>query len=126
MSQVPNDRLYSETHQWLLKLDEVNYAVGITDYAQDLLGDLVFIEMPEVGRQVEAQEQCAVVESVKTASDVFAPAAGEIVSVNDELDDEPETVNDEPYDTALFTMSVSQVPDSLMDADAYSALLDDL
>lgn len=126
MSQVPNDRLYSETHQWLLKLDEGNYAVGITDYAQDLLGDLVFIEMPEVGRQVSAQEQCAVVESVKTASDVFAPASGAIVSVNEDLGDAPETVNDEPYETALFTMSASELPDSLMDAQAYSALLDDL
>ncbi len=126
MSQVPNDRLYSETHQWLLKQDDGNYAVGITDYAQDLLGDLVFIEMPEIGRQVTAQEQCAVVESVKTASDVFAPAAGEIVSVNEDLDDEPEAVNDEPYDKALFTMSVTEIPESLMDADAYSALLDDL
>jgi len=126
MSNLPTNLRYAPTHEWV-KVEENNLVhVGITDFAQQELGDLVFIELPQVGRQVEAQEQCAVVESVKTASDLFSPVAGEIVAVNKVVVDVPEQVNEDPYGSWLFTVKADNLADleSLLDAADYQALID--
>jgi len=126
MSNLPTNLRYAPTHEWV-KVEENNLVhVGITDFAQQELGDLVFIELPQVGRQVEAQEQCAVVESVKTASDLFSPVAGEIVAVNKAVVDVPEQVNEDPYGSWLFTVKADNLADleNLLDAADYQALID--
>ncbi|MDO9161601.1 MAG: glycine cleavage system protein GcvH [Methylococcaceae bacterium] len=126
MSNLPTNLRYAPTHEWV-KVEENNLVhVGITDFAQQELGDLVFIELPQVGRQVDAQEQCAVVESVKTASDLFSPVAGEIVAVNKAVADVPEQVNEDPYGSWLFTVKADNLADleSLLDAADYQALID--
>ena len=114
------------THEWAHLEDDNIVRVGITDFAQEQLGDLVYIEMPELGRKVEAGEQCAVVESVKTASDLFSPIAGEIVAVNVALADEPEEVNNSPYQAWLFCIKADELSglDQLMDADAYRLMIE--
>ena len=121
MSQAPNDRKYSAEHQWALPEADGTIIVGITDYAQETLGDLVFVQLPEVGNDVTANEQVAVVESVKTASDVFAPMSGKIIAVNDAAADAPETINEDAYAAWLFKIQPSNPGeyDDLMDADAY-------
>lgn len=127
MSNIPVDLKYSKSHEWARVNDDGSVTVGISDNAQDQLGDMVFIEVPEVGRTVIAEEACAVVESVKAASDVYAPVAGEIVEVNDSLADAPETVNQDAYGEGwLFRMQPAHAAelDALMDADAYQAFLD--
>lgn len=97
MSEVPGQLKYTKTHEWAQKLDDGTIRVGITDHAQDLLGDMVFVELPDTGRLVKAGEECAVVESVKAASDIYSPVAGEIVEVNQAVMDAPEIVNKDPY-----------------------------
>jgi glycine cleavage system H protein len=97
MSKVPADLKYTKTHEWLRTLPDGTTEIGITDHAQHALGDLVFVEVPEVGRAVKAGEPCAVVESVKAASDVYAPITGEVAAGNPKLANEPETVNTDPY-----------------------------
>lgn len=97
MSEVPGQLKYTKTHEWAQKLDDGTIRVGITDHAQDLLGDMVFVELPDAGRLVKAGEECAVVESVKAASDIYSPVAGEIVEVNQAAMDAPEIVNKDPY-----------------------------
>jgi len=97
MSNVPADLKYTKSHEWVRTLADGTVEIGITDHAQHSLGDLVFVEVPEAGRSVKAGEPCAVVESVKAASDVYAPLAGEITSGNPKLAAEPETVNAQPY-----------------------------
>jgi glycine cleavage system H protein len=121
MSDLPENLKYAKTHEWALLEDDNVVRVGITDFAQGELGDLVYIELPELGRKVAAQEQCAVVESVKTASDIFSPVAGEIVAVNAALNDEPEQVNDDAYQAWLFCVKADDLSDldRLMDAEAY-------
>ena len=123
MSQAPNDRKYSAEHQWALPEADGTITVGITDYAQETLGDLVFVQLPEVGSDVTANQQVAVVESVKTASDVFAPMSGKIIAVNDAAADAPETINEGAYAAWLFKIQPSNPGeyDTLMDADAYLA-----
>ena len=97
MSENPEELKYAVTHEWV-KLEANNIIkVGITDFAQQELGDLVYIELPEVGRQLAIEEQCAVVESVKTASDLFSPVAGEVIAVNEDLADAPELVNEDAF-----------------------------
>jgi len=126
MSDLPDNLKYAQTHEWA-KLEEDNVVrVGITDFAQEELGDLVYVELPEVGRKVKAGEQCAVVESVKTASDLFSPVAGEIVAVNSVLDNAPEKVNDDAYATWLFCIKADDVSelDQLMDSDAYKRMIE--
>ena len=125
MSDIPDNLKYAKTHEWA-QLEDGIVRVGITDFAQQELGDLVFIELPEPGRKVKAQEQCAVVESVKTASDLFSPITGEIVAINDVLADEPEQVNDDAYGTWLFCIKADDLTelDALMDADAYQQLIE--
>ena len=97
MSNVPSDLKYTKTHEWLRTLPDGTVEVGITDHAQHALGDLVFVEVPETGRALKAGEPCAVVESVKAASDVYAPVTGEVVAGNPKLASEPETVNTDSY-----------------------------
>jgi len=97
MSNVPADLKYTKSHEWVRTLADGSVEIGITDHAQHALGDLVFVEVPEAGRAVKAGEPCAVVESVKAASDVYAPLAGEVTAGNPKLAKEPETVNAEPY-----------------------------
>ena len=123
MSQAPNDRKYSAEHQWALPESDGAITVGITDHAQETLGDLVFVQLPEVGADVEANQQVAVVESVKTASDVFAPMSGKIIAINDAVADSPETINEDAYAAWLFKIqpSVPAEYDSLMSADEYLA-----
>lgn len=123
MSQAPNDRRYSSEHQWALPEADGTITVGITDFAQETLGDLVFVQLPEVGSDVSANQQVAVVESVKTASDVFAPMSGKIIAVNDAATDAPETINEDAYAAWLFKIQPSNPAeyDALMSADAYLA-----
>ncbi|WII95873.1 glycine cleavage system protein GcvH [Moraxella haemolytica] len=126
MSNTPIDLKYVASHEWLKLEDDGIITVGITDHAQDLLGDVVFVELPEVGRTVSADEEIAVVESVKAASDVYAPISGEIVEINDELVDSPELANEDPYGKAWFFKIKPANPadyDSLMSADEYESSL---
>jgi glycine cleavage system H protein len=126
MSDMPVNLKYATSHEWVLVEEDNLVRVGITDFAQQQLGDLVFLELPELGRIVDAQEQCAVVESVKTASDLFSPVSGEIVATNQALTDEPELVNDDPYGTWIFCVKADDLSGiaQLMDADAYQALIE--
>ena len=123
MSQAPNDRKYSAEHQWALPERDGPITVGITDHAQETLGDLVFIQLPEVGSDVTANQQVAVVESVKTASDVFAPISGKIIAINAAAADAPETINEDAYAAWLFKIQPSNASEyeNLLTADAYLA-----
>lgn len=126
MSELPKALKYAKSHEWV-KIEEGNSVqVGITDFAQQQLGDLVYIELPTLGRKVTVREQCAVVESVKTASDLFSPVAGEIIAINEAAADEPEQVNDSPYQTWLFRIQADDLADldQLLDADAYQQFID--
>lgn len=121
MSLAPNDRKYSAEHQWALPEADGTITIGITDFAQETLGDLVFVQLPEVGSNVAANQQVAVVESVKTASDVFAPMSGKIIAINDAAADAPETINADAYTAWLFKIQPSNMAeyDGLLSADAY-------
>ncbi|MEH6451247.1 MAG: glycine cleavage system protein GcvH [Oleispira sp.] len=124
MSNIPAELKYVESHEWLRLEADGTITVGITDFAQAALGDVVFIELPEVGTDVEADEDIAVVESVKAASDVYAPISGKIVAVNEELVDAPEKANDDPYGDAWFFRMEPTDPnvlDGLMTAEDYAA-----
>ena len=102
MSEIPGDLKFLSSHEWARLEDDGTVTVGISDHAQDLLGDIVFIELPEVGKEVEAEGDAAIVESVKAASDVYTPISGEIIEVNSALEEQPETVNGSPYDDGWF------------------------
>jgi glycine cleavage system H protein len=122
---VPSDLKYTESHEWVRAKPDGTVEVGITDHAQAALGDLVFIELPAAGRKLAAREACAVVESVKAASDVYAPLAGEVVAANDEVASAPEKVNENPYEAWLFRLKPAD-PDALsklLDAAAYERLI---
>ena len=122
MSNIPADLKYVASHEWLKLEEDGVITVGITDHAQDALGDVVFVELPEVGREVTADEEIAVVESVKAASDVYAPISGEIVEINEELVDNPELANEDPYGKAWFFKIKPANPadyDGLMTSDEY-------
>ncbi|MER3451358.1 MAG: glycine cleavage system protein H [Thermus sp.] len=124
---APKDRFYTKTHEWALPEGE-EVVVGITDYAQEQLGDVVYVELPQIGRKVEAKEAAAVVESVKTASDIYAPVAGVIVAVNETLASTPELVNQDPYGAGwIFKLKPERLSDldALMDAEAYLKSLEE-
>jgi glycine cleavage system H protein len=122
-SIIPADLRYTENHEWARAGDDGTVTVGITDHAQHLLGDLVFVEIPEVGRVVAAAESCAVVESVKAASDVYSPLDGVIVEVNEALADNPELINQDPYGEGwIFRLKTAATLDGLLDAAAYEAV----
>ena len=124
---VPNDLYYAKTHEWL-RIDDSTATVGITDFAQNQLSDITFVELPDVGREVEAGDEVAVVESVKAASDIYAPVAGTIVEVNANLEDSPDMINASPYDAGwLFKIEVRKEEDvdNLMSAEEYAESCDE-
>jgi glycine cleavage system H protein len=125
MSKIPEELKYTRSHEWVLDQGDGIAAVGITDHAQELLGDLVFVELPEVGSRLAAGAECAVVESVKAASDIYSPLDGEVVEVNEALADSPEAINEAPYDNWIFKLRMSDPAqlDSLMDAAAYAEFI---
>jgi len=123
---TPNDLFYAETHEWVRLNDDGTVTVGITDHAQEQLGDLVFVETPEIDSDVSAKDAVAVVESVKAASDIYAPIAGKIIDANTALGEEPELVNTNPYDEGwLFTINPEDATEveELMDDEAYEAFV---
>ena len=128
MSELPGDLLYTNDHEWLRRESDGSVTVGITEHAANALGDLVYVELPEVGQDVDAGGEMAVVESVKAASDVYAPVAGTVRAVNDELADDPEKINADPYgDGWIVCIDPSEFDEGeLMTPDAYQQLLDDL
>ncbi len=128
MSDIPADLYYTESHEWVRDNGDGTVTVGITDHAQELLGDLVFVELPEVGSEVAAGDACAVVESVKAASDAYCPVDGEIAEVNEELEDSPELINDSPYDEGwMYSVNLADgaTLDHLMNAEAYEEVAED-
>ncbi len=128
MSELPGDLLYTNEHEWLRREDDGNVTIGVTDHAQAALGDLVYVELPEVGQDVESGGDMAVVESVKAASDVYAPIDGTVTAVNEELADDPEKINADPYgDGWIVKLMPSRDIDegALMTPDAYQSLLDE-
>ena len=128
MSELPGDLLYTNEHEWVRREDDGTVSIGVTDHAQSALGDLVYVELPEVGQDVEEGGDMAVVESVKAASDVYSPIAGTVTAVNEELADTPETINSDPYgDGWIVKVKPSGDIDegALMTPDAYQALLDE-
>ncbi len=128
MSTIPKELKYTATHEWVRNEGDGIYTIGLTEHAQDLLGDMVFVELPEVGSNVDTGDDIAVAESVKAASDVYAPITGEIVEINEELESSPESVNSDPYgDGWLFKIKATDPSelDGLLDAEAYQAVIED-
>jgi glycine cleavage system H protein len=125
MSNIPSDLKYAKTHEWARAEADGSVSVGISHHAQELLGDMVFVENPTVGRKLAAGEECAVVESVKAASDVYAPLAGEVVAINADLEASPESINQDPYANWMFRLKPDNAGDldALMDAAAYQAFV---
>ncbi|WP_027873139.1 glycine cleavage system protein GcvH [Spongiibacter marinus] len=124
MSNTPSELKYASSHEWARLEEDGTVTVGITHHAQDSLGDVVFVELPEVGAEYGAGEEAAVVESVKAASDIYAPVSGEVVAVNDALEESPETVNEYPYsDGWFFRLKPSDVSelDNLLNNEDYDA-----
>ncbi|HEF5872324.1 TPA: glycine cleavage system protein GcvH [Burkholderia cenocepacia] len=126
MSNVPADLKYTDEHEWIRTEADGTLTVGITDHAQSTLGDIVFLELPEVGKSVTAGDAVGVVESVKAASDIYSPVSGEIVAVNEAATDSPEGVNGDAYGVWLFKIKLADgaSTDKLIDAAAYSKLID--
>lgn len=128
MSNIPAELKYASSHEWVRKEADGTYTVGITEHAQGLLGDMVFVELPEVGDEVSAGDDCAVAESVKAASDIYAPLTGEIVAVNEELEDSPELVNSDAFgDGWLFRIQAEDESelDNLLSAEGYQDSIDE-
>jgi glycine cleavage system H protein len=128
MSNIPSDLKYTRTHEWLRQEDDGTFTLGITDHAQGALGDLVFVETPETGRELKAGEACAVVESVKAASDVYSPVDGEVVAGNEALAGQPELLNTDPYGAGWIMKirpAAAAETSALLDANAYEATLED-
>jgi glycine cleavage system H protein len=128
MSNVPDDLRYAKSHEWVRDNGDGTVTIGITDHAQEALGDLVYVEVPQVGKRVDAGEACAVVESVKAASDIYSPVGGEVVETNETLGDAPETVNEDAYGEGwIFKLRTDdeQELEGLLDADGYARLLED-
>ncbi|SOC57295.1 glycine cleavage system H protein [Chromohalobacter canadensis] len=126
MSHIPANLHYTDSHEWVLDNNDGTVTIGITDHAQESLGDVVFVELPETGRQLDAGEEFGVIESVKAASDLYLPLSGEVVAVNESLEDSPESVNDHPYEDGWIIKLKLAEPDALealLDATAYDALV---
>ncbi len=122
----PENLKYTASHEWVRTEADGTVSIGITQHAQELLGDMVFVEAPAVGRHLDAREECAVVESVKAAADVYAPVAGTVTEANSELDGSPESINQDPYAAWMFKMKPDNPGDvsALMDAAAYQTFVD--
>jgi glycine cleavage system H protein len=128
MSNIPSELRYAASHEWVRPEGDGTYTVGISEHAQELLGDMVFVELPDVGDTVAAGDDVAVAESVKAASDVYAPIGGEIVAINEELEDSPELVNSDPYgDGWLFRIKADDDSEfnELLDAEGYENSIDE-
>lgn len=123
---IPTNLKYSKSHEWVKSETDGTVTIGITHHAQELLGDMVFVELPEVGRQLKQKEECAVAESVKAAADVYSPIAGEVIAVNSPLVDEPGKINEDAYSAWLFKMKPSNPSEinGLLDAVAYNELVE--
>ena len=128
MSETPGDLKFLSSHEWARIEDDGTVTVGISDHAQDLLGDIVFVELPEVGKTVTAEGEAAIVESAKAASDVYSPLSGEIIAVNDLLEASPEIINNSPYDEGWFFKikpdNLDELAD-LLDAESYADTCED-
>jgi len=128
MNEIPGELKFLSSHEWARIEDDGTVTVGISDHAQDLLGDIVFVELPEVGKIVAAEGEAAIVESVKAASDVYSPLSGEIIAVNDSLETSPEIINDSPYDDGWFFKikpdNLDELAD-LLDAESYADTCED-
>ena len=125
MSDIPEDLSYTKDHEWIFIEDNGNVKVGITDYAQDSLSDVVFVELPEIGDEFSKDDSMAVAESVKAASDIYAPISGKIVSINEKLEESPELVNESPYDFGWIVIMEPQSKISgLLDAKSYRESID--
>ncbi|MEO6137707.1 MAG: glycine cleavage system protein GcvH [Luteimonas sp.] len=128
MSEIPGDLKFLKSHEWARVEGDGRITVGISDHAQGLLGDLVYVELPTLGDRVEAGTGCAVVESVKAASDVYSPVTGKVVEVNESLSDKPETINEDAYGDGWIFVIEAEEPEQvneLLDPDAYAELLED-
>ena len=128
MSNIPSHLQYTESHEWVSTEDNGNTRIGISDHAQEALGDLVFVELPVVGDEISQGDPCAVVESVKAASDIYAPVSGTVVAVNEELESDPALINADPYgDGWLFELKLTDTEelDGLKDAETYAESLED-
>jgi glycine cleavage system H protein len=128
MSEIPSELRYRESHEWVRDEGNGTVVIGISDHAQAALGDMVFVELPEAGMSYEQGEACAVIESVKAASDAYAPVSGEVIEANGALEDSPELVNTDPYGEGwLFRVQLSDPAelDGLLSAESYAELLDD-
>ena len=128
MSNTPSDLKYASSHEWARLEEDGTVTVGISDHAQNALGDVVFVELPEIGRELTAGQDAGGVDSVNAASDIYAPVSGEVIAINDVLEDSPETINGDPYQLGWFFRLQPSDPaelDSLLDADAYQELCDD-
>ncbi len=127
MSELPGDLRYTNEHEWLRQEEDGSVTIGITDHAQSALGDLVYVELPEVGQDVESGGEMAVVESVKAASDVYAPISGSVIAVNETLSDDPEKINADPYgDGWIVRMQPAGDAGETLEPAAYQAFLDEL
>jgi len=127
MSYIPSDLLFTSSHEWIRDEGDDTVTIGITDHAQELLGDLVFIELPEVGDTIESGGEAGVVESVKAASDVFSPVSGEVIEVNEDLVDSPELVNEQAYDNGwIYKIKLADPAelDGLLNAEAYTEVVE--
>ena len=128
MHDIPSNLKFSKTHVWLEDLGENNYRIGITDFAQDELGDIVFVELPEEGREYDQADECAVVESVKSTSDIYCPLSGIITEINSELNDTPDLINSEPYSEGwIFILKANDDSElnELIDANSYYELINE-
>ncbi len=129
MSEIPNDLKYTRSHEWARLEEDGTVTVGITDHAQSLLGDLVFVELPKMGQPLDIEEQCGVVESVKAASEIFSPIAGEVLEINDALIEQPELVNSSPFEDGwLFKMKPDDHNsgwDSLLSPEHYAEMAEE-
>lgn len=123
---IPTDLKYTESHEWVRREEDGSLTVGITEYAQDALGDIVFVELPQVGKAFTAGDDAAVVESVKAASDIYAPVSGTVTAVNQPVADAPDSINQDAYGAWLFKLAPSDADayDKLLDADAYGKTTD--
>jgi glycine cleavage system H protein len=128
MSNIPSHLQYTESHEWVSSEDDGSARIGISDHAQQELGDLVFVELPAVGDELEQGDPCAVVESVKAASDIYAPVSGKVIAINEDLDADPAVINSEPYEGGwLFQLELSDKEEleGLKSAEDYAATLED-
>tara|TARA_Y100001970_G_scaffold85567_1_gene107957 strand:+ start:2509 stop:2886 length:378 start_codon:yes stop_codon:yes gene_type:complete len=125
MSEVPDNLKFTKDHEWILVDDNGMARVGITDYAQDSLSDVVFVELPEIGEEFSRGDTMAVAESVKAASDIYAPISGKIIEVNDKLEESPELVNESPYESGwMVLISPTEELDGLLDSESYRDCID--